>query len=212
MTAIDQHKPITGDPHLESEVDAAEEAEIYGVIGEFEDVDSIMAAAKAVREAGYRRVDVHSPFPIHGIDDVIGIRPTVLPWIVLICGLAGMGGGLFLTIFTMATDWGLPPAPDHIQGYEYIISGKPFASLPAYIPVIFETTILLAAFGAVFGMLLLNKLPLLYHPLFKSERFRRATSDRFFIVIEASDGKFDEADTSQFLENLGAASVEVVDE
>ena len=122
--------------------------------------------------------------------------------------------GLVLTCFTMATDFAIPflGVTGPVQGYPYLVSGKPLFSLPAYIPIIFECTILLSAFGATFGMFLLNMLPKLSNPLFKSPRFRRATSDRFFIAIEAIDSRFDPQATSQLLETQGAASVELIED
>jgi hypothetical protein len=174
----------------------AEAAVLAGYLAEFDDVDAIIDAAEKVRDAGFRRWDVHSPFPIHGIDEAMNIRPTILPWLVLAGGLSGLVGGLLLQWYTMAHD------------YKYFISGKPPFSLPAFVPVMFECTIAGAAFTAVFAMLLLNKLPTLYNPLFKSERFRRATSDRFFVVIDATDPKFDEAGTAQFLKSLNPVAIE----
>lgn len=174
--------------------------QLVGLLAEFEDVDQIMRAARAVRREGYRSWDVHSPFPIHGLDHAMGTRPTILPWLVLMGGLMGLVGGLFLQYYTMAVD------------YKFMISGKPFFSLPAFIPVTFETTILGAALTAVFGMLALNRLPMLYNPLFKSARFRRVTSDRFFVVIDASDPKFDEQRTSGLLASLGATAIERVED
>jgi len=158
----------------------------------------VMAAARKVRDAGYERWDVHSPFPIHGIDNAMGIRPTILPYLVLGGGLAGLAGGLGLAWYTNAYD------------YPFFISGKPVFSLPANIPVIFETTVLLAAFGAVFGMLLLNRLPKLHNPLFRSERFVRVTDDRFFVVISTADPNFDATETRRLLEQAGALSIEEV--
>lgn len=175
---------------------AAEEPVLAGYLAEFADVSSVFSAAKAVRDAGYSRWDVHSPFPIHGIDEAIGIRPTVLPWLVLGGGLFGLGTGLTMQWFTNAHD------------YKFIISGMPFFSLPAFIPVIFAMTVLCSALTAIFGMLLLNRLPMLYNPLFKSARFRRATTDRFFVVIDASDPKFNETLTADFLRSLSAVAVE----
>jgi hypothetical protein len=183
---------------------------LYALLAEFDSVDTVVAAAERVRDAGYRRWDLHSPFPIHGVDRHMGVRPTILPWIVLLCGLAGLVGGLGLVWWTNAhTD---PNVPGPFQGYQYYISGKPMFSLPANIPVIFETTVLLSAFGAVFGMLLLNKLPMLYNPLFRKESFRRVTDDRFFIVIEASDAKFDRSETQRLLKESGAVTVEEVED
>jgi hypothetical protein len=174
--------------------------QLTGLIAEFTTVDEVLGAARRVRTAGYKIWDVHSPFPIHGIDAVIGIRPTILPWIVLCGGLSGLGGALLLQWWTNAFD------------YPFLISGKPLFSLPANIPVIFEGTVLCSAISAVVGMFALNRLPLHYNPLFKSVRFRRVTDDRFFIYIDASDGKFDEKGTSDFLTSLGAAAVERIED
>ena len=187
---------------------------LWGLLAEFDDVTQVVHAARAARHAGYRRFDVHSPFPIHGIDGAIGIRPTILPWIVLIMGLTGMAIGFGLTIFTMADlDLAIPgpPGAPPLEPYPFLISGKPFLSIPAYIPPIFELTILLSAFGAVFGMFLLNKLPLLYHPLFKHDTFKRATDDRFILVVEARDRNFDPDKTAAFLKERGALSTEEVE-
>lgn len=184
--------------------------EPYGLLAEYDSIDAVMAAAEKVRDAGYKRFDVLAPFPIHGIDEAMGNRMTILPWIVFACGFTGCMTGLFITHYTQgvrfATEW----LPESLKGYEYLISGKPFFSTPAYIPPIFELTILFSAFGAVFGMLLLNKLPLLAHPLLRSGRIRRATQDRFFIEIEARDKKYDEQATAELLRSTGPLSVETV--
>ncbi len=179
---------------------ATDRVEIAGLLAEFETAPAVVAAARTVRDAGYRRWDVHSPFPIHGIDEAMGLRPTMLPWIVLASGVAGTVTGLLLAWWTNAID------------YPYFVSGKPLFSLPAFMPVIFETTVLAAAFGAVLGMFGLNLLPMLYNPLFRHERFRRVTNDRFFIVIDASDPSFDLAATRGLLESCGATAVEEVEE
>ena len=178
----------------------AEERQLAGLMAEFDNVDSVMAAARVIRDRGFSRWDVHSPFPIHGIDEAMGTRRTMLPWIVLVCGLTGLLAGLGLELFTNSFD------------YKFLISGKPFLSIPAFIPVVFETTVLLSAFGAVFGMLGLNKLPMLYHPLFNSERFRRVTNDRFFVVIDSSDPKFDETRTAELLRTLQPVALERVED
>lgn len=174
--------------------------ELVGLMAEFLTVDAVIEAAGRVRRAGFTRWDVHSPFPIHGIEPVMGIRPTILPWIVLGGGLSGLIGGLVLQWYCNAFD------------YPIIISGKPFWSLPANIPIIFECTVLVASITAVVGMFGLNNLPMLYNPLFKSERFRRVTDDRFFIVIDASDRRFDEAETTQLLKDAGAVAIERVED
>jgi hypothetical protein len=173
---------------------------LYGLLAEYETVTAVTEAAKKIRAAGYQRWDVHSPFPIHGIDPAMGIRPTRLPWLVLGAGLFGLVGGIAMQWYVNAKD------------YQFLISGKPYWSLPANIPVAFETTVLCAALTAVFGMLALNRLPTLYHPLFKHARFRRVTSDRFFVLIDATDGKFDEEATATLLTETGATAVERVSE
>lgn len=185
---------------------------LHALIAEYDNVDAVMHAARKVRDAGYQRFDVHTPFPIHGIDPAMGIKPTILPWIVLLCGITGGTTGIILTHYTMGVtvDWNW--LLESLKGYQFPISGKPLWSTPAFIPVIFELTILFSAFGAVFGMYLLNKLPLLYNPLFKSERFRRATNDRFFVVIERRDAKFDRRATEELLKSTGPLSIEAVDE
>jgi hypothetical protein len=173
---------------------------LAGLLAEFEDVDGVIAAAMRVRDAGFRLWDVHTPFPVHGMDHAMGIRSTVLPWLVLGGGLAGLVSGIALQWYTNGFD------------YPFLISGKPLLSGPTWVPVIFELTILFASLTAVFGMLLLNRLPRLYNPLFKSQRFRRATNDRFFVVIDAADPKFDGERTEQMLRDLGASAVEWVED
>jgi hypothetical protein len=173
---------------------------LVGLLAEFTDVDSVMGAARKVRADGYKIWDVHSPFPIHGIDAAIGIRPTILPWMVLGAGLFGFAGAITLQWYCNAYD------------YQFPVSGKPFFSLPANVPIIFELTVLCSALMAVFGMLGLNRLPTLYNPLFKSQRFRRVTNDRFFIVIDGSDATFEATKTAEFLQSLGAVAVERIED
>ena len=185
---------------------------VYGLMAEFDTVDGVTHAAEAVRDAGYRRFDVHSPFPIHGIDEAMGIKPTFLPWVTLLIGLSGTLAGTVLAIYTMGVYPDIPWLFEMLKGYEYLISGKPGVSLPAYIPVIFETTILAAAIATVVGMYLLNKLPMLYHPLLAKRSFKRATDDRFFLVIESRDQKYDPDRTADFLRDQGALGVDVVEE
>jgi hypothetical protein len=211
MTAIDT--PHTGHGHADT-IEAAADPKLFGLIGEFDNVGDIIGAANAVREAGYSKIDAHSPFPVHGIDDALGIKPTILPWIVLVMGLTGMATGLLLTTYTMA-DWLPIPGflPENFEGYTYLISGKPFNSLAGYVPVIFELTIMFSAYTAVFAMFLLNKLPLMSNPLLKSKRFRRATDDRFFIAIDARDAQFDAQQSAEFVKNLpGCLAVEVIED
>ena len=182
----------------------------YAVLAEFEDVAAITNAAERVRDEGYLQWDVHSPMPIHGINVSMGLRPTILPWITLVHGVVGLLAGLFLVWWINART--VPGIPTSLQGYEYLVSGKPLFSLPANIPILFETTVLFAAIGTLLGMLGLNKLPMLHNPLLNCERFRRATDDRFFIVIEANDPEFQLEATQEFLGSLGAVAVEVVND
>ena len=146
---------------------------LHGIVAYFTDIDGLMAAARKVRDAGYKRWDSYTPFPVHGIDDAMGIKPTILPWIVLVMGLTGLSLGILLQWYTNAFD------------YVFLISGKPDWSLPANIPVAFEMVIAFSAFTTFLGMLALNKLPHLSNPLHKLERFRRIT--RCFDVVEAAD-------------------------
>lgn len=173
--------------------------EAYGLLVEFDNVDDLIEGAQAVRDAGYTQWDAHTPFVVHGLDRAMGIKPTILPFLVLVGGITGTVGGIALQWWTNAID------------YPFLISGKPLFSLPANIPIAFETTILIAAITALVGMLALNRLPQLYHPLFTSKRFLKATDDRFFISIEASDPIFDAESTRELLEGLdGRLSLEEV--
>ena len=172
---------------------------LYGILAEYETPHALKQAAKKVRDAGYRNWDTYTPFPVHGIEGAMGIKWTVLPWLVLTGGLIGCATGLGFQYWTSTVD------------YAVIISGKPFFSIPANIPVTFETTVLFSALTAFVGMLMLNKLPQPSSPLDLHERFStHATDDRFYVVIEASDPKFDEDDTRELLEGTGAVEVDDV--
>ena len=173
---------------------------LWGLLAEFATPDDLRRAAAQVREAGYTRWDAHTPFPVHGLDDAMGVRPTRLPWFVLGAGMTGCAGGILMQWWMNAVD------------YPLIISGKPFFSLPAQIPVAFELTILLASLAAFVGMLGINALPRFYHPLFKSPAFRRATDDAFFISIEAADPRFDVEETDRLLRCLGSARVDWIED
>ena len=185
-----------------------EHERIYGLLAEFEDVDGLLSATEQVRDAGFRKWDVHTPFPVHGLERAMGLRPTVLPWLSLLGGLTGLVASIFLVWWTNATSFDVPY---YFRGYEFLVSAKPLFSLPANIPIIFEVTVLLSAFGAFGGFVLLSRLPWPHHPLLKAERFRRASHDRFFIVVEALDPRFDRERTAAWLEELGARAVEAVE-
>jgi len=173
---------------------------LYGLLAEFETPHSLVDAVQKVRDQGFSKWDVHTPFPIHGMDGAMGIRGSRLPFIVLIGGLTGLALATFMQWWTNAVD------------YPFIISGKPLFGLPAAFPVMFELTILLSAFATFFGMWGLNKLPKWHNPLFNNDRFRRATQDRFFIAIEADDPKFNLEKTREMLVSLGSTAVEEVEE
>lgn len=173
---------------------------IYGLLTEFDSPSLLMKGAVKCRDKGFKNWDVHTPFPIHGMDDAMGIRGTRLPFLVLVGGGTGLGIATLMQWWMNAVD------------YPFIISGKPLFGIPANVPIMFELTVLLSAFAAFFGMWILNDLPRWYHPLFTNRRFARATQDRFFIVIEAKDPKFNLEETRDFLSSLGGAVVEEVNE
>ena len=154
---------------------SAERGSLYALITEFEDAPTLVRAVEQVRDAGFENWDVHTPFPVHGMDDAMGIKGTQLPFIVLGGGLTGLALATLMQWWMNAVD------------YPFWISGKPLFGLPANIPIMFELTVLFSAFATFFGMWGLNGMPRLYHPLHTNRRFRRATQDRFFIVIEAKD-------------------------
>lgn len=189
----------------------ANPARLYGLIAEFETPGDLMAAAEKVRDAGYKWWDCHTPFPVHGLDKAMGIKRTILPILVFGAGATGTFAAFVLQAFTNSWDFTIW-AGVWVTGYPYLISGKPAMSLPAFIPVMFELTILFAALTTVSMMFLFNGLPQLYHPLFRSNRFRRASNDRFFISIEARDPKFLPRKTEEFLKSLDPVAVEAVED
>lgn len=172
------------------------EKKIYGILAEFRNPKELTDAAKSMVESGYRNFDTFSPFPIHGIDKAMNLKKSKLGWIVLGHGLLGLTGALALIAFTMAID------------YPLNISGKPLFNIPAWIPVTFELTVLLSAFGAVFGMFFLNGLPKFNHPLFNSEKFKKATDDGFFVCVEFEDPQFEEEKVTKLLKDAGATTIE----
>lgn len=173
---------------------------IHGIMAEFTTPAAVFHAAEMVRDAGYRRWDVHSPFPIHDIEEAMGFPRTRLPMIVAFGGLAGAGLGFLLQAW-VAT-----------EGYKTVVQGKPFLSWQAFVPITFEIGVLCAAFTALFAMLMMNGLPRWHHPLLKKERFLSSSDERFFIAIEASDPAFDPDRTRALLERSGARSIELVEE
>ena len=170
---------------------------LYGVMAQFDSPSHLVAAARETYEAGYRQINGYSPFPIEELDEAIGFKRTTLPLIVLTGGVLGGLGGFFMQYWMEVID------------YPIIVGGKPFNSWPAFIPITFECTVLVAAFAAVLGMLALNKLPQPYHPVFNAPSFALATRDSFFLVIESKDPKFNYDEAVRFLKTL--EPMEVVD-
>ena len=172
---------------------------LFGALGEFPNPAALYQACEKVRDAGYTDWDSHSPFPIHGIEKAMGISWSKVPWFALVFGLSGAAIGFGLQSWIAAVASPLT------------ISAKPLISWPAFIPITFELGIIATAIGTLAGMSLINKLPMLYHSLFRSEAFERCSDDAFFISIEAKDAKFDAEATQQFLRDLGAIHVELVE-
>lgn len=172
----------------------------YGLLAEFDTAAHLIEAANKTREAGYRRMDAYTPYPIEALTDALGHRHTKLPWVVLIGGILGGLGGYLLQWWTS------------VYAYPLNVADRPLHSWPAFIFVTFECVILGAALSAVFGMLGLNGLPMPYHPLFNIDRFALASRDRFFLCIRVVDPKFDLVETRKFLEGLGPREVQEVPE
>lgn len=172
---------------------------VHGLMAEFDSADNLMSAAEKVRDAGFQNWDAHTPFPVHGLDKAMGLKMTKLPWIVACGGTTGILTALGLQYFA------------NVIAYPFLISGKPIFSLTANIPVTFELMVLFSAFSALGGMFALNNLPKHANALFRKNQFRRVTSDRFFIVVEATDPAYNEATLSSMLQESGALSVETIE-
>ncbi|MDX1930644.1 MAG: quinol:electron acceptor oxidoreductase subunit ActD [Pirellulaceae bacterium] len=172
----------------------------FGWVAEYADDNKLLEAARKVRDSGYTRTDAFTPFPVHGIDEALGIKATVLPWFTLCAGATGTCIALIMQWWMNAFD------------YPYIISGKPFASWPAFIPVAFELTILFAAYTTVIAMLGLNGLPKFSNPMFTNPKFDRATDDRFFLWVDSRDKYFNTEKVKSLLESTGPISVDEVRE
>lgn len=173
---------------------------LFGILAEFGSPADVHGAAKKIRDAGYKKWDVHSPFPIHGIETAMGLGDSKLGWIAFFCAVTGAFGGFSLQFWM------------HKYAYPLLIGGKPMVAYPAYVPVTFEPGILFTAFGCILGMLVLNGLPRLYHPTFKSENFKKFSDNGFFVSIEAKDSRFNVEATRSFLQSIGAKNIEVLED
>jgi hypothetical protein len=169
-------------------------------LAEYSTPGEVMHAAESLRDAGYTAFDTHTPFPVHGMDAAMGLPDSRLGWIVLACGLTGVSCGWLMIWWMNGID------------YPIIIGGKPPYSLPSMVPIMFELTILLSAFGAVFGMFGLNKLPRHHHPVFYSDRFAAFSNDKFFLSVEAEDPKFHLERTRELLEKSHPAAIELIED
>jgi hypothetical protein len=166
-------------------------------MAEFDNSEALLGAARRTYEEGYRKMDAYTPYPIEGLAEAIGFHRSRIPALVLASGIIGGLAGFSLQYWI------------NVISYPLNVGGRPLNSWPSFIPVTFELTILCAAFAAVFGMLTLNRLPMLYHPVFNAPRFELATRDRFFLCIEAEDPRFDRQRTRSFLEGLSPRVSEV---
>jgi hypothetical protein len=176
----------------------AEASSSYGLMAEFTTPEAVLEAARRAREEGYTSVDAYSPYPVHGLAEALGRADHRVPWIVFVSGVMGAFLGYGLQWYVSAVD------------YPVSSGARPYNSWPSFIPVTFELTVLCAAFGALIGMLALNGLPRPYHPVFNAPGFGRASTDRFFLSIEAADPNFDADDTRRFLEGLKPVQVSEV--
>jgi len=170
----------------------------YGLMGYFLTPAELYHACEALRDAGYKQFDAHTPFPVHGLERAMGLPPSRIPWIVLTGGFTGLSSALALAWYTQAYD------------YPQNISGKLAWSYQAYIPIFFELTVLFSALFCFFGLWTINKQPTYSHPVDAHPSFHRATDDAFFIAVEAKDPKYDRVKTKKLLEELGAKELEEV--
>jgi len=185
------------------------EPRFYGYIAEYGSPAEVLHAAEKVRDAGFTKWDCMTPFPVHGLDNAMGMKKTILPWIVLGAGLTGLAIAILLQWYVNSPH--TQSASLYIfSGYPLNISGKPYWSIPPNVPVMFELTVLISSLTTFFCVWGLNQLPRFHHPVFNVARFRRVTDDKFFILIEADDLKFDMKESLALLESTQPAAIEEV--
>jgi hypothetical protein len=175
-------------------------AKPFGLLAEFTNPADTMHAAEALRDKGFRRWDVYTPYPVHGMDKAMGLKNSKVGWFSFLGGVSGYATGMLMIWFMNKFD------------YPILVGGKPLFSPMSAFPPSYELTILFGAFGTLFGMLFLNRLPRLHHPLLKHKRFALATHDRFFVVVECDDPQYREAETRKLLESLGCSRIELVED
>jgi hypothetical protein len=168
---------------------------LFGLGAEFSSAGALLEAAKKIHSLGFRKWDVYSPFPIHGMDHAMGFKRSRVSLFSLIGGCTGLSVAFILIYYTSAIN------------YPLIVQGKPYFALEPSLPIFFELTILLTAFGTVLGLLLLTLLPRLHHPVFNWDRFQRATDDGFFLVLESTDPRFDTISSRQLLQGIGGLHI-----
>ena len=187
---------------------------VFGAIAEFNDGPDLVEAGRQVRAAGYTKLDALTPFPVHGIDDALGIPRSILGYFVIFIAFCGTAAAVGLMWYTGAYQGPHIPGCDLVGlcAYPQVIGGKPLFDITFGIPIMFELSVLFAAFASVLGMFAVNGLPQLYHPTANYSRIAGATDDKFLLVVEATDPKFRAQETVDFLNSLGASHVEIVED
>lgn len=175
-------------------------ATLHGVVAEFDTPAAVYHAAEKIRDAGYAKWDLHTPFPIHGCEEAMGIKSTKLPLLIALVGFSGAALGFLMQYWMSAVD------------YPLTVQGKPYGAWEPFTPITFELGVLFTSFTALIGMLAFNGLPRWHHPLFSKERFLSSSDDKFFICIEAADPKFDPEQTRKLLRELGGTHIDLVEE
>ncbi|PTM86957.1 DUF3341 domain-containing protein [Mycoplana dimorpha] len=174
------------------------DTEVFGILAEFNKPEALIAAVKAARKSGFRALDAYSPYPLEEMPEALGFREETIPWLSLIGGILGAGTAYGLQLWTN-------------YAYPIEIGGRPIFAWQPFMLITFELAVLFAVLFPITGMLLLNRLPRLHHPIFDVEDFHLASSDKFFLVLFSNDARFDRRRTSHFLEGLKPVRIAVVE-